>query len=159
MAKNLLTASQARSAIFYLNGKPRKYNDGAGLYLICFKSGLKSWRYNYSFNGKQGTIVHGSYPDLSLSDVREIHRETLIEKNKGINPAEQKQKVKYKLNTHSFSIVADEWIELKKHEWADKTLHKKNQHLKDHILPYIGGNPVNEIEPPESGGFVRADDN
>ena len=83
MAKNLLTASQVKSATCHPNAKPKRYNDGAEV-PDCFKSGLKSWRYNYLFNGKQGTIVHSSYPDVSLAEAREIHTEALIQKNIGI---------------------------------------------------------------------------
>ena len=106
MARNLLTASQIKNATSNPDGKPKRHNDGGGLYLIAFKSGLRSWRYNYSFAGKQQTIGYGSYPDLSLSEAREFHRESLKLKGRGINPAEQKQKEKYKLGTDSFQAVA-----------------------------------------------------
>ncbi len=83
MAKNILRASQAKSAKCKSNGKPKKHNDGEGLYLICFKSGLKSWRYDYTFNDKRQTLTYGSYPDFSLSAVRELHSDSLVLRGKG----------------------------------------------------------------------------
>jgi len=38
MANNLLTASQVKASTTHENGKPKKYNDGQGLYLIVFKN-------------------------------------------------------------------------------------------------------------------------
>ena len=153
MARDLLRASQIENATHHLTGKlkgkPKRYNDGGGLYLIVFKSGLKSWRYNYTFNGKQQTITYGSYPSLSLSEAREKHREALKLKNQGKNPAEEKQKEKYKVNNFSFSVVAEEWFKQYQHTWASRTVDKKAQYLKDYINPYIGNTPTNQLEPPE----------
>lgn len=153
MAKNLLKASTVASSTHHtsgkLKGKPKRYNDGGGLYLIVFKSGLKSWRYNYLFNKKQQTITYGSYPSMSLSEARDAHREAVNLKNQGINPAEKKQLEKYKVNTFTFSVVAKEWYEQNQHTWAKSTATKKAQYLQDYINPFIGDRAANEIEPPE----------
>ena len=157
MSKNLLTASQIKSATYHLSGKlkekPRRHNDGEGLYLIAFKSGLKSWRYNYSFTGRQQTIVYGSYPDLSLSEARESHREALKLKMQGINPAERKQIEK--LCADTFQIIATEWIAHKFDDWAVKTKTRKLQLLRDFINPAFGDRPIREIEPPEILQLLR----
>ena len=78
MAKNLLKASQIKSATCHPNGRPKKHNDGEGLYLQVFKSGAKSFRYDFKFAGKYKTLVYGSYPDLSLSEARDLHRTNKI---------------------------------------------------------------------------------
>ncbi len=150
MPLNLLTASQIKSATHNVsNGRPKRYNDGGGLYLIVFKSGLKSWKYNFLFSGSQRTITYGSYPDLSLAEARELHREAVNKKNQGINPAEQKQKDKYKTDEYSFSKIAEEWYQQNVHTWAKRTADKKQQFLRDYINPHIGNRAVNELEPPE----------
>ena len=37
-----------------------------GLFLDITTTGVKSWWYRYSLNGKQERLVIGRYPDLSL---------------------------------------------------------------------------------------------
>ena len=147
MARNLLTASQIKNTTYNPNGKPKRYNDGEGLYLIVFKSGLKSWRYNYSFNARQQTITYGSYPSLSLSEARDLHLEALKLKRQGISPAEQKQKEKYKLDVLSFRTIADEWFN--HHEMSKRTTEKREYYINQYINPFIGDRAINEVEPPE----------
>jgi len=149
MAKNLLTASQIKSATCRADGRPKKHNDGEGLYLKVFKSGAKSFRYDFKFTGKYQTLVYGSYPELSLSEVRELHREALKLKGQGINPAEQKQKEKYKVDKASFQIVADEWYQHDYDRKAKRTVEKRAYYLKEYINPFIGNKAINEVEPPE----------
>lgn len=42
-------------------GKPYKLADREGLYACALKSGTISFRYNYSINGRQETLVLGQY--------------------------------------------------------------------------------------------------
>ena len=44
-----------------------KMTDGQGLYL----RGGRSWRYDYTFDGKRKTISFGVYPTVGLADARE----------------------------------------------------------------------------------------
>ena len=37
--------------------KPRKITDERGLYLLVQSSGIKLWRFNYRFDGKQKTLT------------------------------------------------------------------------------------------------------
>lgn len=50
--------------------KPYKLSDEKGLYLFIQASGSKSWRFDYSFDGKRKTLALGAYPDVSLADAR-----------------------------------------------------------------------------------------
>ncbi|MDR1578260.1 MAG: Arm DNA-binding domain-containing protein [Deltaproteobacteria bacterium] len=47
--------------------KPTKRRDGGGLYLCASPTGLKSWRFNYRFQGKYLTMTFGQYPLVSLN--------------------------------------------------------------------------------------------
>ena len=42
--------------------KPRKVSDSDGLYLYASPAGVKSWRYDYRFQGKRLTATFGKYP-------------------------------------------------------------------------------------------------
>lgn len=56
------------------DGKPKKYADGGGLYLLANQKG-QYWRYNYRFNNKFKTLALGVYPDIGLKDAREAHED------------------------------------------------------------------------------------
>ena len=64
-----------------------------GLFLDILTTGVKSWWYRYSINGKQERLVIGRYPDLSLKDARQIRDESASLVAKGISPKISKNKV------------------------------------------------------------------
>ena len=63
-----------------------------GLFIEVKESGVKSWHYRYSLNGKQERLVLGRYPDLSLKDARQIRDESASKVAKGISPKQDKIK-------------------------------------------------------------------
>ncbi|MDA3509600.1 tyrosine-type recombinase/integrase [Acinetobacter junii] len=63
-----------------------------GLFIEVKESGVKSWHYRYSLNGKQERLVIGRYPDLSLKDARQIRDESASKVAKGISPKQDKIK-------------------------------------------------------------------
>lgn len=63
-----------------------------GLFIEVKESGVKSWHYRYSLNGKQERLVLGRYPDLSLKDARQIRDESASKVAKGISPKQYKIK-------------------------------------------------------------------
>ena len=64
-----------------------------GLFLDITTTGVKSWWYRYSLNGKQERLVIGRYPDLSLKEARQIRDESASLVAKGISPKPNKNKV------------------------------------------------------------------
>ncbi|MDK2108349.1 tyrosine-type recombinase/integrase [Acinetobacter baumannii] len=64
-----------------------------GLFLDITTTGVKSWWYRYSLNGKQERLVIGRYPDLSLKDARQVRDESASLVAKGISPKQSKKKV------------------------------------------------------------------
>jgi integrase len=64
-----------------------------GLFLDITTTGVKSWWYRYSLNGKQERLVIGRYPDLSLKDARQVRDESASLVAKGISPKQTKNKV------------------------------------------------------------------
>jgi integrase len=65
-----------------------------GLFLDITTTGVKSWWYRYSLNGKQERLVIGRYPDLSLKDARQVRDESASLVAKGISPKKNKAKPK-----------------------------------------------------------------
>lgn len=57
-----------------------------GLFLDITMTGVKSWWYRYSLNGKQERLVLGRYPDVSLKDARQLRDESASLVARGISP-------------------------------------------------------------------------
>ena len=49
--KRMLNDTIVKNAKSQANGKPKKYTDDGGMYLLASKMG-KYWRYNYKFAGE-----------------------------------------------------------------------------------------------------------
>lgn len=74
-----------------------------GLFIEVKESGVKSWHYRYTFNGKQERLVIGRYPDLSLKDARQVRDESASMVAKGISP-KQKKKIKKQVNQKFYCL-------------------------------------------------------
>lgn len=64
------------------------------LFIEVLSSGIKSWCYRYTLNGKQEKLSIGHYPDVSLKDARQIRDEAASLVAKGISPKQDKAKPK-----------------------------------------------------------------
>ena len=65
-----------------------------GLFIEVKESGIKTWHYRYSLNGKQERLTIGRYPDLSLKEARQVRDESASLVAKGISPKQDKAKPK-----------------------------------------------------------------
>lgn len=77
------------------NAKPKaavfKLFDERGLYLQVNPSGGKLWRFRFRYADKEGLLVLGSYPDVSLAQAREKRDAARSTLANGGNPAEVKR--------------------------------------------------------------------
>lgn len=151
----------------HINNKkePGRLADGAGLFYEVTPSGVKRWLYRYKILGKQGLYVIGRYPELSLSQAREIHSEVRKLVKAGINPAQarreekeaniKEQKEARRKRNNLFKEVAKEWFDLArqgKHKanakpWTDKHKNSVWSSLERDVFPVIGEMPIDEIAP------------
>ena len=53
--------------------KPYHLTDGHGLFLVVHPNGSKLWRWKYRFHGAYRLMAFGSYPIISIADVRAAH--------------------------------------------------------------------------------------
>ncbi len=73
---------------------PYELKDGNGLKLLVRKSGVKTWLYEFRFNGKEQTLTIGRYPHISLSEARQALERAKEMIANGINPTTAKQEEK-----------------------------------------------------------------
>ena len=132
--------------------KPYKLPDFESLYLYITPSGTKSWRYDYSFNGKRKTLTIGKYPYISLSDARnekDIARQLLAH---GRDPSVERKKKALLSNMaqgNTFSKIAMEWYENKKRSWSLNTRKTILTYFEKDIFPYVGEMDISQIKPIE----------
>ncbi|MFC4892237.1 tyrosine-type recombinase/integrase [Pseudofrancisella aestuarii] len=131
-----------------------RYKDINNLYLEVKPSNAKSWLYRYQFNGKPKSIGLGGYPNISLSQARELTNEYNKVKARGVDPKIQLQQSKYE-NTKEFQEVADKWLEKKQKEWSTATYKKSRGYLYNDILPIFKTRNINEIEYIEIANFLK----
>jgi len=70
---------------------PYHNKDGGGLFLLVTKRNTKLWRLKYKFDGKEKLLALGTYPDVTLSQARELREFHKTELAKGINPSKTKK--------------------------------------------------------------------
>lgn len=121
--------------------KAYKTSDGGGLYIFTTKAGGKSWRYDFKLNGKWQTLVLGQYPDMSLSQAREIHETYRASVKQGINPKIQERRNEQ--SSKAFSYYALEM--LKNQELREATASKKRKTMERHLFPVLDKMDVTQI--------------
>ncbi|HNP52349.1 MAG TPA: integrase arm-type DNA-binding domain-containing protein [Nitrosomonas nitrosa] len=142
--------------------KPTKLYDGRGLYLIVTPTGSKWWRFRFKFDGKEKLLSLGIYPDISLKDARDRRDEARKLIANGVNPSENRKIQKLAradLVANSFEIVAREWFAKYSTSWAKNHSDRTIRRFERDIFPWIGGQPIAEINAPKLLEVVRRIEN
>jgi integrase len=138
--------------------KPYKIADGEGLFLLVMPSGSKYWRLRYFFAGKEKLLALGVYPEITLADARERRAQARKALAAGSDPGDAKKEAKRLAilkSANAFEVVAREWFEQRKHEWARTSAKTFRARLEQHILPHLGQRPIAEITAPEVLTMLR----
>ena len=109
--KRILTSTAVKNAKPNEAGKPKKYSDGGGLFLLVNRTG-KYWRYSYRYLEKQKNLALGVFPDLGLFDARRLHELAREQLAKGEDPGEVKRRERLQAieaASATFEAVGDEW--------------------------------------------------
>ncbi len=69
----ILTDTKMRNA--KATQSPYRLTDGHGLYALINPNGTKLWRWKYRFQGREKLMSLGSYPEISIAEVRAVHAE------------------------------------------------------------------------------------
>lgn len=134
------------------NAKPReklyRLNDHKGLYLEVKPSGVKAWRYRYTLHGNASMYALGDYPDVKLSEARQLCEGARKLVKQGISPAQQRQidrirQVSEAKNT--FELIAKEWLQTK--DWQTITKQRRLDMMNRVVFPKIGAMPVRDVTP------------
>ena len=138
--------------------KAYKMADGEGMFLLVNPSGSKYWRLKYHYAGKEKLLALGVYPEVSLSDARELRAKARKTLAAGNDPNEVKREAKRLTilkSENGFEVIAREWLENRKHEWAGRSFKIIQSRLERHVFPKIGKRPIAEITAPEILSMLR----
>jgi len=130
------------------NGQPYKLTDEKGLYLLVTPSGGKLWRLDYRCGGKRQTLALGSYPDVSLSRVREKRDEARKQLTEGIDPM-AKRKAEKEAPAHTLEAVAREFMLNNTGRWSESHHQHVKECLERDMFPWLGSKGIGEITAPE----------
>lgn len=139
--------------------KPYKITDGEGMFLLVTPSGSKYWRFKYHFAGREKLLAFGVYPEVSLGDARERRGQARKSLAAGNDPGEVKKEAKRQAvlqNANLFEVIAREWFEHRKHEWAHSSARTMKIRLDRYLIPKLGQRPIADITAPEILTMLRA---
>lgn len=145
--------------------KPRKISDGGGLYLDARPTGSGWWRFRFRFDGKEGMLSLGTYPEVSLKDARERRDEARRQVAAGVDPSAARKEKKLERAAEqevqrlvaegkplpgSFEAVAREWVE-RVHTVKVSAGHAARTlvRFEKDAFPWIGRQPLAAIDAPE----------
>lgn len=145
-----LTEQQIKAA--KAEDKPKKLSDAHGLFLLVSPSGLKSWRWKYRFDGKEGLKVLGRYPEMTLRKARETRAVLDAARRAGKDPSGKAPESK----RETFEEVARRWHATNISRWNEKHGKIILSHLVRDIFPAIGKRPIGEVKPKQVLDALRA---
>lgn len=126
-----------------------KVTDSAGLHLFVSPGGGKSWRYKYSFGGKERRIVFGPYPDITLKRAREMRDDAKRLLREGRDPGLESKRARHTRRVgheNTFELFARSWHEQQKDTWKEVHANDVITSLERDLFPSIGAFPVSEID-------------
>ncbi|WGZ92954.1 MAG: integrase arm-type DNA-binding domain-containing protein [Candidatus Thiothrix putei] len=138
-----LRDSKVKNAKTKSDGQPNILTDGGGLYLYVTPKG-KHWRFSYRYDNKRQTLSIGSYPEISLEQARELHRQARAQLARGIKPNNHRH-TSSKVNT--FQAITAEWLNRGKSGWSDGYVERMESWFRRDVFPAIGAMDISEVNP------------
>ena len=131
--------------------KAYKVSDFEGLYIQVTSKGTKLWKLKYRFQGKEGKLSLGRYPEISLKEARARKIEARTQLANGLNPATVKREKKDEalgLSEHTFNKVADQFVYKSEKDGKSESTLKKLKWLLGEARKDFGHLPITEITAP-----------
>jgi len=136
--------------------KLQKLYDRDGLYLAVTPTGGKLWRGKYRVNGKEKSLSLGPFPKISLAEAREQWADARkLEDPSAAKRAEKEQQRAEESTTPTFLEVANEWHRRQSPGWTNKHASQVWRSLEIDILPTLGPQPIDQIQPKEIMALIE----
>ena len=148
----MLTDAQCRNAICSPDKKRARFTDAGGLYLEVSPAGSKRWFWKTYFDGKEGRMAFGGYPDVPLTAARKARDAAKLQKSEGIDPVQARQVEKLKASVGSgdtLEAAANDWLARGKPNWSDTHYVREQRNITKDLVPYLGKRAIGSIKPIE----------
>jgi len=152
-----MTAKEVQS----LQSREKRYEvwdpGNVGFGIRVYPSGVKSWVYFYSCNGRRRRMMLGNYPDKSLAVARNDYDKARKLVAGGIDPLDDRLRHKQERITHpSISQLSTRYLEhYVRPKLKPATSAKYERQLKKHVLPKLGKRKVKEVRKAEIVSLVE----
>ncbi|WP_299899948.1 integrase arm-type DNA-binding domain-containing protein [uncultured Ruegeria sp.] len=140
---NKLNAPTLKSAT------PGKYSDGGGLWFHRREDGGAQWFLRITVHGRRREMGLGSFPEVSLKEVRQEAESWRAVARRGIDPIKERERLKREevSKLHLLKDVAEDAFESRKAELkGDGKAGRWYSPLELHVLPKLGKVPVVELD-------------
>ena len=121
-----------------------RLSDGGSLHLFVTPTGVRSWRWRYERGGREGTLVLGCYPEMSLADARRARNQARDRLAAGQDPA----KPAMTPAVPTFEAVAREWHQVNAPKWKPHHAADVLASLEADAFLAFGAVPVNQVTAP-----------
>ncbi|MDD2389289.1 MAG: integrase arm-type DNA-binding domain-containing protein [Desulfobacterales bacterium] len=147
MPKRITPLSDTKVRTIKPAGKPQKFFDGGGLFLLVTPTGGKLWRLKYRFGGTEKLLSIGAYPQTSLADARQKREQASAMICNGVDPSDNKkaQKAAGAQETETFEVIAREWHAKFSASWAASHSNKIIRRFELYVFPWLGDRPIKSI--------------
>ncbi len=127
--------------------KTGRLHDGGGLYFQVAQSGSRSWEYRFERNGKRRTMGLGSYPAISLSDARQLHKDAAALVRDGVDPITARGAERQTAATAlTVKQACEAYITAQRARFKTKRhVSQIKQRLNDYVYPIIGDIAIADI--------------
>jgi len=134
--------------------------DEKGLYIEVTPKGAKRWRFKYRFQGKEGLLSVGVYPDVSLKQARARRDDLRKQIADGIDPSHvRKVKKQSTSDQNSFEAIAREWHNKFSAGWSESHSSRTILRLEQNVFPWLGVKKLDEVTAPELLTVLRRIEN
>ena len=130
--------------------KPLKLFDSHGLHLLVSTTGHKSWRLKYRIGGKEKQIAFGAYPDLRLSEAREMSALARMVLKEGRDPAHEfgtkaKRRGQVTDPDQTFAAVTRRWHSMQEPLWKPRHAQDVLNSFEQDVFKAIGAMDIRHI--------------
>ena len=124
-----------------------KYADGQGLWLIKRSKAQGRWMLRLHVQGKRREMGLGSWPDVTISEARERAATARRRLRDGIDPIEERKQRQQKPHQLTVAEAVVSCFQARQAELkGDGAAGRWMSPLNVHVLPKIGGRPIEELD-------------
>jgi integrase len=139
-------------------GKLYKLADSGGLCLRVTPQGGKYWTLRYRFGGKQKDLSFGTYPSVSLAEVRGKRDNARKLLRDGVDPSVARLISRHDAilsSTTTFEAVSREWIKVRSSSISKRYAALIQSRFEKDLFPEIGPLPIDGITAPRLLSTLR----